>query len=162
MCRWVVLPFCYVISKFYIVHKVGYVINMCRWVELPFYYVIFNFYIVHKVGYVINMCRWVVLPFYYVISKIYIVHKIGWIPTNRSPSQFFTAMGICYSDLFSYPDILFFIPCKRIQSLRDQRAQQTPEGLNQSTEKEEFFYFFFLGMWVRMFFSFWKFWKILS
>jgi hypothetical protein len=47
--------------------------------------------------------------------------------------------------------ILFFIPCKRLQSLRDQRAQETPEGLYQSTEKEGFFFFLFF------FFSFFSF-----
>jgi hypothetical protein len=47
--------------------------------------------------------------------------------------------------------ILFFTPCKRLQSLRDQRAQETPEGLYQSTEKEGFFFFLFF------FFSFFSF-----
>jgi hypothetical protein len=58
--------------------------------------------------------------------------------------------------------ILFFIPCKSLQSLGDQRAQQTPEGLYQSTEKEGFLFYFYPWGCDLGFFLFLKILKILS
>ncbi len=97
------------------------------------------------------MCTWVVLPFYYVISKFYIVHKVGWTPTNRSPSQFFTAMGFCYSHLFSYPDFIFYPLQESTESRRPESSTNSRGTLSKHRKGGFFILFLSLGMWFRIF-----------
>jgi hypothetical protein len=81
-------------------------------------------------------------------------------PNKQKPKPIFLQPWAFVTVTFLVTLISFFIPCKRLQSLRDQRAQETPEGLYQSTEKEGFFFsfsFFFIlfpGDVILDFFSF--------
>jgi hypothetical protein len=63
-------------------------------------------------------------------------------------------MGFCYRHLFSYPDFMFYLLQETRESQRPERAQQTPEGPYQSTEKEGFSFFFFLFLFFFLFFFF--------